>query len=110
MNRYIQVTPFDAYISTSMGRRARPDENVSQRWTWLRVHSDTPHAALAYEALEQLAPGYVVADLHGMAIPIVIPAGVLGPKMLEEVHLQIHDALGAIRDAIKSHHPNSSDS
>jgi hypothetical protein len=44
----------------------------------------------------------VVVDRHGRAIPLEIPAGETGPKMLEAVRDQIHQAMVGIRKAIRT--------
>ena len=104
LNRYIRVETLDTHISPSIGRKTRPAGNRPQPWAWLRVHEDTSHAEIAYEGLEQLAPGEVVVDRHGRAIPLEIPTGETGPKMLEAVRDQIHQAMVGIRAAIRTGH------
>lgn len=104
LNRYIRVETLDTHVSPSIGRQTRPAGNRPQPWAWLRVHEDTSHAEIAYEGLEQLAPSRVVVDRHGRAIPLEIPTDATGPKMLEAVLGQIHQAMVGIRAAIRTHH------
>jgi len=106
-NRYIPVTPMGAYISTSMDRQTSDADNSPQPWAWLRVHEVTANAAIAYQVLERIAPGRVVVDSHGRAIPFDIPADAQGPRMLEAVRDQIQRAMIGIREAVRAHHASA---
>jgi len=103
-NRYIPLTPMGGYISTSMGRQTPDADGSPQPWAWLRVHEDTANAAIAYQVLERIAPGRVVVDPHGRAIPFDIPTDAEGPRMLETVRDQIQRAMIGIREAVRAHH------
>jgi hypothetical protein len=85
LNRSIRVETLDTHVCPSIGRQTRPAGNGPQPWAWLRVHEATSRAEIAYEGLKQLAPGRVVLDRHRRAIPLEIPTGETGPKMLEAV-------------------------
>ena len=97
--RYIPIRPYGANLATVLGPRneSRVD-GAPQRWAWLRVHQDTPHAELlGFQALEQVAPGRVERDPHGRVVAIDIPTGVGGPEMLVAIREQIHHAMTQVR-------------
>lgn len=102
--RWVPVKGYDTHISTCIGRKDRPDADSPQPWAWLRIHEATPDAKIAFAALEGLAPGRVVVDRHGRAIPIEIPPGESGPRMLEAVRDQMHQVMVAIRAALAAHY------
>jgi len=95
------------YISTSMGRQTPDADGSPQPWAWLRVHEETADAAIAYQVLEGIAPGRVVVDPHGRAIPLDIPADAEGPRMLEAVRGQSQRAMNGIREAVRAHHAST---
>jgi hypothetical protein len=101
-NRYVPLTPVGGYISTSMSRQTPAADDTPQPWAWLRVHEDTANAEIAYEVLERMAPGRVVVDPHGRAIPFNVPTDAEGPRMLEAVRGQIWNAIIGIRDAVRA--------
>ena len=100
-NRYVQVTPFDTHVCIAIGRKIRPTGDEQQPWAWLRVDQASPHAEIAYSALERIAPDRVVIDPHGRAIPLEIPANESGSRMMMAARDQIHTAIAGIRDAIR---------
>jgi hypothetical protein len=101
-NRYIPLTPMGGYISTSMDRHTPNADDGPQPWAWLRVHEETADAAIANQVLEGIAPGRVVFDPHGRAIPFDIPADAEGPRMLGTVRDQIQRAMNGIREAVRA--------
>ncbi|MFC6238038.1 hypothetical protein [Longivirga aurantiaca] len=86
--RYMRVGASEAHIATCLLRRGRNDSAPA---AWLRVHRSTSHAEIGRRVLEELAPGQVVDDPNGWAVPVRIPTGVGGPAMLAEVHAQISE-------------------
>lgn len=107
-NRWVRVVPFATHVSTSTSRQTRPAASQPQPWAWLRVSEAAPQAEKAFAALEEVAPGQVVIDGHGRAIPVDIPADQDGPTMLRAVHHQIHQTMVAIRAALTTQHRSDS--
>jgi hypothetical protein len=102
--RYLPVAPFDTNVAIAIGRKSHLGVDGAQPWAWLRVHNRTPHADIAFDVLEHLAPGRIVRDTLGRAFPLDIPAGVSGPRMLEVVCRQLQETIAAIRAAIFASH------
>ena len=100
-NRYVQVTPFDTHVCIAIGRKIPPIGDEQQPWAWIRVDQASPHAEIAYSALERIAPDRLVIDPHGRAIPLDIPANESGSRMMMAARDQIHAAIAGIREAIR---------
>jgi hypothetical protein len=95
--RYLPIRPYGANLATCLGPRAATGhDGVPRRWAWLRVHQDTPHAAHAFAALDQVAPGRVEQDPHGRVVALEIPTGVGGPEMLVAIRQQILAAVTGV--------------
>ena len=93
--RYLPIPPYGANIATCLAPRVA-GAGTATPLAWLRVHRDTPHAAAVKAAFESFAPGDVVADAHGWAIPADIPPGLEAPSVVVAVRAQFRGLIAAI--------------
>jgi len=102
--RYLEIKPLGAFVATAVGRKDRLGSGGPQPWAWLRVHRVTPHAGIGFKVLEQLAPGQVVTDPNGRAIPLDLPDGASGAQLLQAAYRQVSEAMDAVRTAVLQRH------
>lgn len=102
--RYLEIKPLGALVATAVGRKERPGDGGPQPWAWLRIHRETSHADIGFEVLERLAPGRVVTDVNGRAVPLDLPDGANGAQLLEAAHRPVSAVMGAVRTAVLQRH------